>query len=616
MRVHHRWFALCTTLLLIGVALWFWQADQNSSENPQITNRPFVALANGFIGSASCQECHPGEHQSWHTSYHRTMTQTISADTAPTAIENTSVELDGHVYLFEKNSAGEYSVELDDPTLQGMRVKRPLVLMTGSHHMHVFWYESDFDFAPALLPILYLIKENKWIPRHSAFLRPPDFPSGIELGRWNTSCSNCHATHTRHPLLDGTNIRSTQVVEFGISCEECHGPAEEHVRYHREATASTDDLSMVNPQHLPAETRSDLCGHCHGVTVSNWDVVSVDDFLRDGCGFRPGNSLLEHGELELVTANPKVARTKALQLFVEDDVDIASYFWPDGEVRVSGREFNGLVESPCFKNGDLSCISCHQLHEKDVSRQDEWKDDQLKVHMRGNQACIQCHDTAKDYGPAHTHHAVGSSGSECMNCHMPHTVYGLLKTIRSHRITSPSVSTTLATGRPNACNLCHLDQSLEWTARHLNQWHGHPVPDLVDEQTATSAAVLHLLKGDAAQRAIAVSAFAWKPAQQVSGTEWMPPLLLIGMEDPYDAIRLISYRSLRTLPQWSDFTFDPVASREDRIQITGPAIRDLKKNMRSTPRSSVLFNSDGSFDAVQASRLLLSRDHREIDLQE
>src|SRR5438552_94192 len=29
----------------------------------------------GYVGSKSCQECHEDQFQSWHRSYHRTMTQ-------------------------------------------------------------------------------------------------------------------------------------------------------------------------------------------------------------------------------------------------------------------------------------------------------------------------------------------------------------------------------------------------------------------------------------------------------------------------------------------------------------------------------------------------------------
>jgi len=64
-------------------------------------------------------------------------------------------------------------VTLDAPTLHGQRITRELVLMAGSHHMHVFWYESDFAHTPAQLPILYLIDQDRTyspIPKEYRFL--------------------------------------------------------------------------------------------------------------------------------------------------------------------------------------------------------------------------------------------------------------------------------------------------------------------------------------------------------------------------------------------------------------------------------------------------------------
>ncbi len=507
------------TLLVVGaVAISFRSPESTAPSAPSsgrpievaatpVTSRPIEVAAGGYVGSASCRECHADEYQSWHASYHRTMTQTVSEDTAPAAIVDTIVEVEGRLYSFE-NQGDDYIVELDDPTRHGIRMKRRLVLITGSHHMHVFWYESDFQRTPAMLPILYLIDQDRWIPRRSAFLRAPELAMGLELGRWNQNCCTCHSTHPRQRLNSETHIWDTHVAEFGISCEECHGPAEQHVEFHRERTDSVAE-SITNPKRLPVSTRSDLCGQCHGISLRSFDEVTVDDFMFNGCGFRPGQSLLEVESLKLLrtaTGGPEVFRT-----WDGKNIQSAAYFWPDGEVRVSGREFNGLIESPCYQQGELGCLSCHQMHERDVSRQDEWREDQLKPGMRSNLACTQCHNDAERYGPQHTHHQLGSSGSDCMNCHMPHTVYGLLKTIRSHRISSPSVSMTLETGRQNACNLCHLDRTLEWTSEHLHQWYGQPRPEIDEQNRTIAASVLHYLKGDAVQRAIQAAAFAWPP---------------------------------------------------------------------------------------------------------
>ena len=67
-----------------------------------------------------------------------------------------------------------------------------------------------------------------------------------------------------------------------------------------------------------------------------------------------------------------------------------------------------------------------------------------------------------------------------------------------------------------------------------------PGKDLFDvEEAAHRGTIILVLVSDAAQRAIQVAAFGWKPAQEASGTDWMEPFLLFGANDPYDAVRII-----------------------------------------------------------------------------
>jgi hypothetical protein len=174
---------------------------------------------------------------------------------------------------------------------------------------------------------------------------------------------------------------------------------------------------------------------------------------------------------------------------------------------------------------------------------------------------------------------------------MPHTTYGLLKTIRSHQISSPSVQATVATGRPNACNLCHLDKTLGWTADYLDRWYGVSRPSLGDDDASVAASVLWLLKGDAGQRAIVAQAMGWPPAQQASGSAWLAPYLALTQKDPYDAVRLIASRSLRTLPPF----------RRDQL-----------------PRgdAALLITADGSFDAPRVNRLMRERNNRRLVYRE
>ena len=84
-------------------------------------------------------------------------------------------------------------------------------------------------------------------------------------------------------------------------------------------------------------------------------------------------------------------------------------FWPDGMVRISGREFNGLIATPCFAHDDpskqMTCLSCHEMHQPldDPRSREEWANDQLKYTMDSNrpglhtnQACTQCHSEYED----------------------------------------------------------------------------------------------------------------------------------------------------------------------------------------------------------------------------
>jgi hypothetical protein len=238
--------------------------------------------------------------------------------------------------------------------------------------------------------------------------------------------------------------------------------------------------------------------------------------------------------------------------------------------------------------------------------------------MEGNQACLNCHPMTPAKVGEHTHHRTDSAGSSCYNCHMPNTTYGLLGTVRSHQISSPSAAVSVTTGRANACNLCHLDKTLSWTSESLAKWYGAPKAALGDDETSVAASVLWLLKGDAAQRVLVAQAFGWPPAQQASGTGWLPFYLAQLMDDPYEAIRFVAYRSLRTLPGFDAVAYDFVSPPRQRLAAVLRVI-DVWRSGRVPGRRTdpeLLFDSSGSLRGEAVTRLLNTRDHRRVLLRE
>ena len=201
---------------------------------------------------------------------------------------------------------------------------------------------------------------------------------------------------------------------------------------------------------------------------------------------------------------------------------------------------------------------------------------------------------------------------------MPYTSYGLLRAIRSHTVTSPSVRESVEVGRPNACNLCHLDRTLAWSAEHLRDWYAQPVPDLDAAERTVAASILWLLRGDAGQRAVTAWSYGWEPAQAASGTSWMVPYLGELLGDPYDAVRFIAARSLHTIPGYETLRYDFAGDRRDRIDAAVDALGAWRNSTRSRERRDpeLLFGPDGTLDTAAMRRLFDQRDRRPLFLRE
>ena len=282
------------------------------------------------------------------------------------------------------------------------------------------------------------------------------------------------------------------------------------------------------------------------------------------------------------------------------------------------------MESPCYTRGEMSCLSCHEMHQKrgDPRRRKEWAAGQLKPGMDGNRACVQCHNQFNDTArlAQHTHHAADSSGSTCYNCHMPNTTYGILKATRSHQVNSPTVAQSLRTGRPNACNQCHQDKTLAWTAGHLAQWYKQPKPKLSADEEQVAASVLWALRGDAGQRAAAAWSSGWAGTGiQASGNNWQAPVLAQLLDDPYDAVRFIAHRSLKRLPGFGDFDYDfvgPPGARAAAAQRARNVWEQSQSGAKRPFARQTLIDPAGRVVDPDFQRLLKLRDDRPVNIAE
>lgn len=585
--------------------------EYRSSISQLQKNTPQRSSEGGFVSSNSCKACHPEAYHSWHQTYHRTMTQLASPDTVVGDFSGVEFEYFGAKFLLERRG-NEYWVRVNDGW-------RRVVQTTGSHHYQMYWLESDGDGGDGNLdnrlenlPIVYMIKERKWVRRNDIFLLPPDVanqPDGIRL--WNATCISCHSTYGQ-PRVDNLEQPDTSaqtvVGELGIACEACHGPAHDHVKHYSDPwtrylsrLSGDSPVAIVNPAGMPHHRSSEVCGQCHGISAP----ANRSEWNESGEKYRAGDELGATRRLLRHPARIDLPHNRRMSSEMLD-----RYFWSDGMVRVSGREYNGLVESPCFQRGNLSCISCHSMHDSDPV-------DQLKSDMLGDHACLQCHTEVADNISSHTNHDINSSGSRCYNCHMPHTTYGLVKAIRSHEIDSPDVSTSLVTGRPNACNLCHLDKTLSWTNDHLVDWYGKQHVAMNSTYQSTSAALIWLLAGDAGQRAIIAWHAGWEPAKVASGSDWLAPFLAELLNDDYAVVRNLAGKALASLPAMDGVVYDYVAEEAERKSAAEKFVEIWNRQSHSgTARPELLLNDGWQIDYGRLFKLLGKRDRRPVDLLE
>ncbi len=589
-------------------------------------NRPVEKLTAGYMSSATCRACHPGNYTSWHASFHRTMTQVAGPQTTAANLDGLELSHAGWDYRVERQGdAYQVRRRASGATAGDFSAPQQIVLTTGSHHLQIFWLETGAARTLVQFPFAYIVAEKIWAPVIQTFMAPPEFKSLYDEGEWNGACMECHTTAPRGRFVGGNRFDS-QVAEFGISCEACHGEGAEHIAQNRNPLrrfalhlGSGRDPTIVNPARLKAFESTLACGQCHSISafVGMEEKIAWSQWGRE---FRPGQSDLRQKFILQPNSPDHAAQKQAI--LRQNPHYFGDRFWPDGMVRVTGREMNAVLASPCFKGGEFSCVSCHEMHPKaggDAALA-AWADNcQLTAKPESNASCLQCHPKIAAALPAHTHHAAGSTGSVCYNCHMPHTAFGLLRAIRSHQVSSPTVRETMGNGRPNACNLCHLDKPLAWTADQLTAWYGQPRPELSADDREIATGVRWLLQGDAGLRALTAWSMGWAPAQQAAGRDWLYPYLFTGLNDPYAVVRFVSWKSLQSLPGYADYRFVYTTEGPELDAVVRTGYQAWWRNTRTPgavyPAGSGLL-PDGHFQQDLFRRLLGRRDQAPVFIVE
>ncbi len=402
---------------------------------------------NTYVGSAKCGECHAQELAHWKTSWHAKALQP-------------STGLAGGAAHW-KGSSSEAWVTVKPPAMRttgpdGALASFPIDFVIGGKRM-----QDTITVFPdgrwQVLPIYFHVTDRSWVDytEQKQGALTPDHPFyWTNVRRMaNHECLDCHTTGLA--VSYAAKHWKTTYVDGNVACEACHGPGSRHA-----ASKKIEDI--VHPVDAGVVGVSP-CIRCHGPRNPLWPLLDPDH------QFEPRRDGARYDELyePIVVALPD---------------GMSSDFFADGKPRTSSFEFQAMLQSACFRKGGATCVTCHTAPHEAKRPAD--------LRLDRNETCAKCHATlAADHG----HHK--DKKVDCIACHMPPIVSGVLDHFVDHALDVPNPTSTHAV--PDACGVCHpkktpteLQTSIAawWPTAAARQARRTRLGDAFDEATATASA--------------------------------------------------------------------------------------------------------------------------------
>ena len=396
------------------------------------TTLPPEAAPAGFVGAARCGECHRAMAAKWTSGRHSRMLQPASAASVVGDFAPRRLELRGRRYGLRADADAFYITEGD---LGGEARERRVDYTLGSRRIQHYLTTLP-DGRIAVLAPSWDVLRKQWF--HNMEIVDPEETREVRVQVWNVNCVGCHVSQEQKGYDPASRRYRTRWMDFGTSCEVCHGPG----RDHSASEASARATGMVHPERLGPERSTMVCAQCHSLR----DVTVA--------GFRAGDDYFDHF-MPILEYAQKVDKDPA--------------YWPAGRPRRFSNDAIGFWQSRCFLEGGASCVTCHvDPHVPDVDRNPQ-------LAASNNGLCLGCHPAIGASLSGHTRHRPDGAGSSCVECHMPRTVFSVKARIRDHTLAVPAPETTVRFGIPNACGACHEDKGAAWAVKAMQAW-GSPGP--------------------------------------------------------------------------------------------------------------------------------------------
>jgi len=455
-----------------------------------------------YVGPEACRGCHAKNYASWELHPHARMNRNAHANTVDGDFSGVGLDYGQARVVFERRT-GDYvmSVMRDGKLVRRFKVTR----VVGSRFVQMYIGVQTVGPEPhddvvyrmeKKLPFAYWLRRKQWFPQTydeaqtkeefdgagalQAHFRYDERPGG---GTWRRTCILCHNTFPYAMRLEA--VGQDRVAGFPL-----------------------EDVKLDPPREHPAfdEERRPV--------VEDWDLVTLG-ISCESCHFGGREHVAEGGAISFWPRGPGLTMAKEAPEAPRESAYVVNGIcsqchaavsngplYPHGGATWNSREGLDVRAGNCAS--EIRCTDCHDPHQAGPVPNAPVDN---PAHVA---ACVSCHEELAAPEAAKKHHRHGDeSAPNCLDCHMPRIVHGLDDVIRSHRISSPSEPRMLKEAMPNACNLCHLDQSLGWTVAQLKSGWGVEVEvEGLPEATAGQVWLKHEMP---VVHAVAAHAYARTP---------------------------------------------------------------------------------------------------------
>ena len=346
-----------------------------------------VSPSADYVNPALCAECHAKIADSYRaTGMGRSFSlpgvgntiedyqQHHSIDHAASGLSYTMVERDGG--FFQRRS----EIGFEGKVSNLMEEKIDYIIGSGNHARSYLHRNPDGTIVE--LPVSWYAEDG------GHWGMSPGYEGKDQEDFRRTITGECLFCHDGYPLAGELPDRESSGIaifprqlQTGIDCQRCHGPGGDHIRAVL-AGAAPEAIrrAIVNPARLSRDRQMDVCMQCHLETSSGLLPNQIRRYDRPMDSFRPGEDLGSYKfYFERITSPESDDRF---------EIDHAAY---------------RLRMSACFRNSQMTCLTCHDPHQSYRSPESE---------ARYVAACRGCHQSV-------AHKSALPPDANCITCHMP-----------------------------------------------------------------------------------------------------------------------------------------------------------------------------------------------------